>query len=97
MDENKLGTIKEFKLNLNKSNDKTIGMVISELKNLGFEEVNVKIEGRVEDLLKKSGYSIDVFHRVKKKQDLPDWVVYDLIDSSGKLQGTKIGQSFSDE
>jgi hypothetical protein len=93
MNDENLNTIKEFKLNLKESGrDEILSKMISEIKNLGFTEIKVKIEGDVRDLLEKTGYSIDVFNRIKSTQDLPDWVVYDLIDSSGKLNKLSINE-----
>ena len=58
------------------------------LKKHGIEEVKITIEGSSNDLVKNAGFNIKLFERIKTQQDLPDWVVYDLIESSGKLKGT---------
>ena len=74
-------------LNKDKPSEK-ISDLLKELKKQGFEEIKITIEGSSINLLKKAGFNIKLFEQIKTKQDLPDWVVYDLIESSGKLKGT---------
>ena len=89
MIESKLKYVKVINLNLNedKSSEK-ISELVKDLRKKGFEEIQLTIEGSIISLLKKAGFSIKLFERIKAKQDLPDWFVYDLIESSGKLKGT---------
>lgn len=89
MSESKLKYSKVINLNLNEGKpSEKISKLVKDLKKKGFEEIQLTIEGSNIDLLKKAGFSIRLFERIKAKQDLPDWVVYDLIESSGKLKGT---------
>jgi hypothetical protein len=89
MSESKLKYVKVINLNLNedKSSEK-ISELVKDLRKKGFEELQLTIEGSIINLLEKAGFSIKLFEQIKTKQDLPDWVVYDLIESSGKLKGT---------
>ena len=89
MSESKLKYVKVINLNINedKSSEK-ISELVKDLRKKGFEELQLTIEGSIINLLEKAGFSIKLFEQIKAKQDLPDWVVYDLIESSGKLKGT---------
>ncbi len=89
MSETKLNNVKV--LNLNLSGEKIyekISDLVKDLKKEGFEEIEITIQGSTKNKLKKAGFNIKLFERIKTKQDLPDWVVYDLIESSGKLKDT---------
>jgi enolase len=89
MSENKLNTIKELKLNLTELNAKEIlAEAIDEFRHKGFDNIAIKIESSATDLIKKSGYDMESYNQIKELQNLPGWVVYDLIHSSGKLKGT---------
>jgi len=89
MNEGHLKFTKVMNLNLNeyKSSEKILNLLM-ELKKQGFEEIKITIEGSSNNRVKNAGFNIKLFERIKTTQDLPDWVVYDLIESSGKLKGT---------
>jgi len=89
MSEGHLKFTKVMNLNLNeyKSSEKILNLLM-ELKKQGFEEIKITIEGSSNNRVKNAGFNIKLFERIKTTQDLPDWVVYDLIESSGKLKGT---------
>ena len=89
MSESKLKYVKVINLNINKDkSSEKISELVKDLRKKGFEELQLTIEGSIINLLEKAGFSIKLFEQIKTKQDLPDWVVYDLIESSGKLKGT---------
>jgi len=89
MSESKLNLVKMMNINLNEDKpSEKISDLLKDLKKQGLEEIKITIEGSSNNLLKKAGFNIKLFERIKTKQDLPDWVVYDLIESSGKLKGT---------
>jgi hypothetical protein len=89
MSESKLKFTKVMNLNLNEDrSSEKISDLLMQLKKQGFEEIRITIEGSSNNLLKNAGFNIKLFERIKNTQDLPDWVVYDLIESSGKLKGT---------
>jgi hypothetical protein len=97
MNENKKNTLKIMDISLDESNMiEKVSESIKELKDQGFEKIKLTLEGSFEDKLKKSGYSPDLFNRIKFKQDLPDSVVYDLIESCGKLKGTDFESRLKD-
>jgi hypothetical protein len=86
-----LNTVKVLNINLNEDESSVqFSESVNDLKKQGFEKIKVTIEGSIKDLLKKSGYSSEVFERIRNKQDLPDWVIYDLFEVSGKLKVTNI-------
>ena len=89
MSESKLKFTKVLNLTLNedKFSEKISDMLI-EFKKQGFEEIKITIKGSSNNLLEKAGFNIKLFEQIKTRQDLPDWVVYDLIESSGKLKDT---------
>lgn len=98
MNNSKLTDVKVINLNLNE--DKTtenISRLLEELREKGFEQIQITIKGSAEDLLKNSGHSIKLFERIKTGQNLPDWVVYDLIESSGKLKDTDFNERLKHE
>ena len=89
MSESKLKFTKVMNLNLNEDrSSEKISDLLMQLKKQGFEEIRITIEGSSNNLLKNAGFNINLFERIKTTQDLPDWVVYDLMESSGKLKGT---------
>lgn len=89
MSEDQLKFTKVMNLNLNdyKSSEK-ISNLLMDLKKQGFDEIKITIEGSLNNLVKNAGFNIKLFERIKTTQNLPDWVVYDLIESCGKLKGT---------
>ena len=98
MNKSKLTEIKLINIDLNE--DKTsekISKLLEELRKKGYKELQVSIKGSTEDLLKNTGYSIQLFERIRAKQNIPDWVVYDLIESSGKLKNTDFNERLKNE
>ena len=93
MSKRKLNNIKVMNLNLTEEKiSGKISVLVKDFKKQGFEEIKITIEGSAKNILKKAGFNIKLFERIKTKQDLPDWVVYDLIESSGKLKGTDFNE-----
>jgi hypothetical protein len=62
---------------------------LAELKNKGYNSVTIEIKTSTEEELKKSGLNMDVFKKIKDTQDLPDWVVINLMLAAGKLKGSE--------
>jgi len=59
---------------------------LNELKKNGYEKVIVDIKTSTEQKLKKFGLDINIFEKIKERQELPDWVVVNLMLVEGKLK-----------
>lgn len=96
MIEDKLSLLESLNINLNnKDSINKIVKAISGIKERGFAEINIKIEGSFKKIVADSGYDLKLFNKIKALQELPEKVVYDLIDSCGKLKGTGLGKRVS--
>ncbi|MCW8961212.1 MAG: hypothetical protein OQK29_06590 [Ignavibacteriaceae bacterium] len=62
---------------------------LNELKNKGYDKLKIEIKTSTEQELIKSDLDIEVFKKIKETQDLPDWVVINLMLASGKLKESK--------
>ena len=90
MSEKKLIDIKSFQIDLNDENSTEIfAQTLDELKNKGYKSVIIEIKTSTEEELKKSDLDIEVFKKIKNVQDLPDWVVINLMLAAGKLKESK--------
>jgi hypothetical protein len=90
MNKKELISIKSLQINLkDESSTKLCVKILTGLKNKGYERVTIEIKTSTEEELKKSGLDIAVFNKVKDVQDLPDWVIINMILAGGKLKGTK--------
>jgi len=90
MSEKELIEIKSLQINLNEENStELMAETLAELKNKGYESVTIEIRTSTEEELKKSGLDIEVFKKIKYVQNIPDWVVINLMLAAGKLRNTK--------
>lgn len=90
MSEKELIDIMSLQINLDdKDSTELIAETLAELKNKGYHRVTVDIRTSTEQELKKSGLDLKVFNRIKDVQDLPDWVVINLMMAAGKLKESK--------
>ena len=91
MSEKEVIEIKSLQIDLNDENStKLVAQKLTELKNEGYDSVTISIKTSTEEELKKSGLDIEVFKKIKEIQDLPDWVVINLMLAAGKLKKSKI-------
>ncbi len=70
------------------SDPDSLNFLIKELKTLsdkGFREVSVLIEGSLNKSLSSEGIDEQVFTKILKLQNLPEWVVYDLFRTQGAI------------
>jgi len=89
MSKDDLKILKLLKVNTRDSNAlKEINTQINKLKKDGFEELSIEIKSKLDANLKNSGFSKRTFDKIKQVQDLPDWVVLDLLNSTGTLKGS---------
>ena len=98
MNEKELIDIKSLQIYLDDENSvKLVDQTLLELKNNGYNRVTIEIKTSTEQELKRSGLDIEVFQKIKVVQDLPDWVVINLMLAAGKLKGSKFKlRSFND-
>jgi DUF438 domain-containing protein len=89
MDEKELIELKSLLIDLNdKSSVNELSQAFNELKNNGYTSVTVDIKTSPEQELKKSQIDIELFRKIKEVQELPDWVVINLILAAGKLKSS---------
>ena len=90
MSNKELIEIKSIQIDLKDDNSAEIfKQKLAELKNEGYNSVTIEIKTSTEEELKKSGLNMDVFKKIKDTQDLPDWVVINLMLAAGKLKGSE--------
>ena len=56
------------------------------LKNQGFSKINVLVYKNVLEEVKQKGINQTNFNNIKKKQDLPDYVVLEFIECTGIIK-----------
>ena len=90
MSNRELIEIKSLQIDLKNDNSaEYIEQTLAELRNKGYESVTIEINTSTEEELKKSGLDWGVFKKIKDTQDLPDWVVINLMLTAGKLKGSE--------
>ncbi|MCW8810499.1 MAG: hypothetical protein OQJ93_12730 [Ignavibacteriaceae bacterium] len=90
MIEKELIELKSLQIDLD--DEKSIKLFVetlNELKNKGYDKLKIEIKTSTEQELIKSDLDIEVFKKIKETQDLPDWVVINLMLASGKLKESK--------
>lgn len=90
MIEKELIELKSLQIDLDDEKSiKLFAETLNELKNKGYDRVKIEIKTSTEQELKKSDLDIEVFKKIKETQDLPDWVVINLMLAGGKLRESK--------
>jgi hypothetical protein len=90
MIEKELIELKSLQIDLDDEKSiKLFAETLNELKNKGYDKVKIEIKTSTEQELKKSDLDIEVFKKIKETQDLPDWVVINLMLAGGKLVESK--------
>ena len=59
---------------------------ISELKKSGYGKVMVNIKTSPDEEVKIANLDIELFEKIKKVQELPDFAVINLLQAAGKLK-----------
>ena len=91
MDEKELIELKSLVIDLNNERSvNELSQTFNELKNNGYTSVTVDIKTSPEQELKKSQIDIELFKKIKEVQELPDWVVINLILTAGKLKNSNL-------
>jgi len=89
MNKNELIDLKSLVIDLNDhSSVNLLSQTINELKKDGYTSVTVDIKTSPEQELNKSQIDIELFRKIKKVQELPDWVVINMILAAGKLKSS---------
>ena len=90
MIEKELIELKSLQIDLDdEKSRKLFAETLNELKNKGYDKVKIEIKTSTEQELKKSDLDLEVFKKIKETQDLPDWVVINLMLAGGKLRESK--------
>ena len=71
-----------------RSSDNSLSDQIVDLKEAGYTQFNLEIKPSIEDEIINLKVDIDLFSRIKKVQDLPDWVIVKLILANANLKST---------
>jgi len=96
MNKNELIELKSLVIDLNDhSSINLLSQTINELKSNGYTSVTVDIKTSPEQELNKSQIDIELFRKIKEVQELPDWVVINLILAAGKLKSSNFRNRIS--
>ena len=96
MNEKELIELKSLVIDLNDhSSVNLLSQTFIELKNSGYTSVTVDIKTSPEQELNKSQIDIELFRNIKEIQELPDWVVINLILAAGKLKNSNFRNRIS--
>ena len=71
-----------------RSSDNSLSDQFVDLKEAGYIQLNLEIKPSIEDEIINLKVDIDLFSRIKKIQDLPDWVIVKLILANANLKST---------
>ena len=81
--------LKSLFIDLNdRSSDNSLSDQFVDLKEACYTEFNLEIKPSIEDEIINLKVDIDLFSRIKKVQDIPDWVIVKLILADAKLKST---------
>ena len=89
MSSSELRKTKSLFIDLNdRSSDNSLSDQFVDLKEAGYTQFNLEIKPSIEDEIINLKVDIDLFSRIKKVQDLPDWVIVKLILANANLKST---------
>lgn len=71
-----------------RSSDNSLSDQFVDLKEAGYTQLNLEIKPSIEDETINLKVDIELFSRIKKVQDLPDWVIVKLILANANLKST---------
>ena len=91
MSEIKESPVKTLRINLSdEGNYQTLIDDLKQLKKNGFEEIDISIYGSARKMAVKLGFNIELFNKIIEVQEIPGWVVLNLMKSKGALSNSKI-------
>jgi hypothetical protein len=98
MNKNELIELKSLVIDLNDQGSvSSMSKTFTELKNSGYSNVTVNIKTSTEQELSKSQIDLELFSKIKAVQELPDWVVINLILAAGKLRNSSFRERMFSE
>jgi hypothetical protein len=71
-----------------RSSDNSLSDQFVDLEEAGYAQLNIEIKPSIEDKIINLKVDIELFSRIKKVQDLPDWVIVKLILANANLKST---------
>lgn len=87
MNEKKLVELPKLFIDLeDKSSDNVISQEVNKLFNSGHFLVNLEFKESAESKINNCHLDTDLFRKIKKIQELPDWVVIQFLLVAGKLK-----------
>jgi hypothetical protein len=75
-----------------RSSDNSLSDQFVDLEEAGYAQLNLEIKPSIEDKIINLKVDIELFSRIKKVQDLPDWVIVKLILANANLKNTDFKQ-----
>jgi hypothetical protein len=98
MNKNELIELKSLVIDLNDQNSvSSMSKTFTELKNSGYSQITVNIKTSPEQELSKAQIDLELFSKIKAVQELPDWVVINLMLASGKLKNSSFRERIFSE
>jgi hypothetical protein len=70
---------------------------ISDLKESGYGKVMISIKTSPGEVVKIANLDINIFEKIKSVQELPDFVVINLLQVAGKLKESNFKDRFNNE
>ena len=75
-----------------RGSDNSLSDQFVDLKEAGYTQLNLEVKPSIEYEILNLKVDIELFSRIKKVQDLPDWVIVKLILANAKLKNTDFKQ-----
>jgi hypothetical protein len=96
MSRSELKETKSLFIDLNdRSSDNSLSDQIVDLKEAGYTQFNLEIKPSIDDEIINLKVDIELFSRIKKVQNLPDWVIVKLILANGKIKDSSFKERIS--
>lgn len=91
MSNKKLNEQEELFIDLDdRGSDNSISEKIKDLNSAGKLKINLEIKSSFEIGIKNLELDTDLFKKIKKIQNIPDWVIIKLILAAGKLKSSNL-------
>jgi hypothetical protein len=87
MNEENATKLKSFEINLeDETYHELLNKELLALRDKGISNITVTIKGSVKEIAKELKVDLNVFNKIRTTQDLPDWVVLDLLRTKGAIR-----------
>lgn len=98
MSKDEMIELKSLVIDLSKEGEiNLLSHTLLELKEKGYSQIKLNIKADPEIELKNSKLDIQVLNGIKETQDLPEWVVINLMYAAGKLKESDFKNRFINE